>query len=135
MPRHSRTLVCFRLGREHYDIAIDNYRRAAAIDSNLPGLQLNLGLALFKAAQFPAAIESFSSELIKHPDDQRLTILLGMAPLRHERFPGGHSYLKRAADRDPQSLTLRMTLMQSLPGQQAVSMRSQHAAGDSESQW
>jgi tetratricopeptide (TPR) repeat protein len=99
--------------QEHYDTAIDNYRHAAAINSNLPGLQLNLGLALFKAAQFPAAIESFSSELIKHPGDQRLTILLGMAHFGLKDYLVAIPYLKRATEGDPQSLTLRMTLMQS----------------------
>src|SRR5579859_7538771 len=58
--------------------AIDYYRRATAIDPDLPGLQTNLGLALFKVAQFPDALKSLSVSLRKHPGDQRLTILLGM---------------------------------------------------------
>jgi len=49
--------------QEHYDTAIDYYRRAVVIKSDLPGLQMNLGLALFKAAQFPDAIKTFSAEI------------------------------------------------------------------------
>ena len=65
--------------QEHYEAAIGYYRQAMAINSGIPGVQMNLGLALFKVAQFPDAIESFSAEIKKHPGDLRLTILLGMA--------------------------------------------------------
>ncbi len=42
--------------QEHYEKAIDYDQRAMAINPDLPGLQMNLGLTLFKAAQFPDAI-------------------------------------------------------------------------------
>jgi tetratricopeptide (TPR) repeat protein len=99
--------------QDHYDAAIDFYHRALAIDSNLPGLQMNLGLALFKVAQFPDAIKAFSSEIKKHPGDPRLTILLGMAHYGMKDYLVAIPYLQRAAERDPQSVALRMTLSQS----------------------
>jgi tetratricopeptide (TPR) repeat protein len=99
--------------QEHYEAAIGYYRRAMAIDSDVQGLQMNLGLALFKAAQFPDAIKSFSSEIEKHPDDPRLTILLGMAHYGMKDYLVAVPYLQRATERDPENLTLRTTLAQS----------------------
>jgi tetratricopeptide (TPR) repeat protein len=99
--------------QEHYDTAIDYYRRAVVIKSDLPGLQMNLGLALFKAAQFPDAIKTFSAEIKKHPGDRRLTILLGMAHYGMKDYLVTIPYLQRAIESDPQNLTLRMTLARS----------------------
>ena len=99
--------------QEHYETAIDFYRRASAINSELPGLQMNLGLALFKVAQFPDAIKSFSFEIKKHPNDARLTILLGMAHYGMKDYLVAIPYLKRGAEGDPKNITLRMTLARS----------------------
>jgi len=98
---------------EHYVDAIDYYRRAIAINSSLPGLQMNLGLALFKVGQFPDAIKCFTSEIKKHPGDLRLTILLGMAHFEMKDYLVAIPYLQRATERDPQSLALYTTLAQS----------------------
>ena len=99
--------------QEHYETAIDYYRRALAINSDLPGLQMNLGLALFKVAQFPDAIKSFSSEIEKHPGDLRLMVLLGMAHYGMKDYLIAIPYLQRATERDPENLTLRVTVAHS----------------------
>lgn len=99
--------------QEHYDTAIAHYRQALALSPEYPGLQMNLGLALFKAAQFPGAIKSFTAEIRKHPGDQRLTILLGMAHYGIGDYLVAIPYLKQAAVKDPQNLPLRMTLAHS----------------------
>ncbi len=99
--------------QDHLETAIGYYRRASAIDSELPGLQTNLGLALFKAAQYPDAIKAFTSEIKKHPGDPRLIILLGMAHFWMKDYLVAIPYLQQATERDPQSLTLRTTLAQS----------------------
>lgn len=99
--------------QEHYNKAIDYYRKAAAINPDLPGLQTNLGLSLFKAAQFPDAIRAFTVEFGKHPDDPRLTILLGMAHYGMKDYLVAIPYLQRATEQDPQSVALRITLAHS----------------------
>ena len=112
-PRNAEALAHLGLleaRQERYETAIDHYRQATAIDSDLPGLQINLGLALFKAAQFPDAIETFSAEIKKHPSDLRLTILLGMAHYGMKDYLVAIPYLQRATERDPQNIPLRMTL-------------------------
>lgn len=99
--------------QQHYDAAIANYRKALALNPGLPGLQMNLGLALFKAKDFKDSIKPFNAELKKHPDDQRLTILLGMAHYGMGDYFVAIPYLRKAAERDPQSLPLRLALAHS----------------------
>lgn len=98
---------------QHYQEAIASYRQAIELDPAMPGLRMNLGLALFKADQFPAAIKVFSAELRKHPGDDRLIILLGMSHFGMGDYLVAIPYLKKAAESDPQSLPLRLTLAHS----------------------
>ena len=99
--------------QEHYDKAISFYREALALSPEFPGLQMNLGLALFKTNQFQASIKPFTAELQKHPGDQRLTILLGMAHYGMGDYLVAIPYLRQAAEKDSQNLTLRLTLAHS----------------------
>src|ERR1700746_2854644 len=69
--------------QQHYKEAVAYYRKALALNPNIPGLRLNLGLALFKGGQLKEAIPEFKTLLKSAPagsaDAQRLTILIGMA--------------------------------------------------------
>src|SRR5215469_5333289 len=115
-PRNAEALAHMGLleaRQQHLETAIGYYRRAAAIDPDRPGLQMNLGLALFKAAQFPDAIQSFLSEIRKHPGDQRLMILLGMAHYGMKDYLVAIPYLQKAVERSPQDVTLGLTLVRS----------------------
>src|SRR3954449_8578458 len=42
-----------------YDLAIQHYKAALQLDSRLPGLYLNLGLAYFKSKHLPEAAAAF----------------------------------------------------------------------------
>ncbi len=103
--------------QEHYKEAVPLYRKALALNPAVPGLRLNLGLALFKEGQWKEAIAEFVPLLKSQPPDsaeaERLTILLGMAHYSLGEFAQAVPYLKRAAQRDAQNLTLRMTLAHS----------------------
>ena len=99
--------------QEHYTEAIRFYRKALAIDSAMPGLRLNLGLALFKDGDYKQAIEMFTPLLKAQPEDQRLTVLMGMAHYGLGEFAAATPYLKQAADHDAQNLTLLLTLAHS----------------------
>jgi tetratricopeptide (TPR) repeat protein len=115
-PRDAEALAHLGLmeaRQERLEVAIGYYRRALAVNPDFPSLRMNLGLALFKAAQFPDAIRMFTSELTKHPGDPRLTILLGMAHYGMNDYLVAIPYLQRAAQRDVQSVPLRMTLAHS----------------------
>ncbi|KAA6458756.1 tetratricopeptide repeat protein [Acidobacteria bacterium AB60] len=103
--------------QQHYTEAIPLYRKALEIDPNIPGLRLNLALALFKGGQLKESIPEFEA-LAKtaapgSPDQQRVTILLGMAHYGSAEYPQAIPYLRDAAQQDPQNLPLRLALAHS----------------------
>src|SRR5579863_138790 len=63
--------------QEHYKQAVPLYRKALALNPAMPGLRLNLGLALFKGGEFKDAIQIFDrllkTEPASSPEAQRLT--------------------------------------------------------------
>ncbi|MGB8261297.1 MAG: tetratricopeptide repeat protein [Terracidiphilus sp.] len=102
---------------ERFKEAVPLYRKALALGPDIPGLRMNLGLALFKSGSLKEAIQEFGDLLKKapvdSPDHQRLTILIGMAHYGLAEYPEAIPYLKEAADRDAQSLPLRLALAHS----------------------
>lgn len=115
-PRNAEGLAHLGLiesRQEHYGEAISHYRRALALDSAFPNLQMNLGLALFKTDQFGEAIKSFGAELQQHPADLRLITLLGMAHYAMGDYLVAVPYLEKATENDPQNVALRLTLAHS----------------------
>ncbi|HTW81999.1 MAG TPA: tetratricopeptide repeat protein [Terracidiphilus sp.] len=103
--------------QEHYKDAIPLYRKALALDSSIPGLRLNLGLAYFKAGEMKDALQEFSTLLAStpqsSPDRQRLAILVGMCHYSLGQYAQAAVYLKEAVSRDPQNLELLLTLAHS----------------------
>jgi tetratricopeptide (TPR) repeat protein len=101
--------------QEHYKDAVPLYRKALALNPSMPGLHLNLGLALFKGGEPKAAIQQF--QLVKpkagSPEAQRVAILLGMAHYGQGEYADAVPYLKQAAVSDPQNLELRLALAHS----------------------
>jgi tetratricopeptide (TPR) repeat protein len=103
--------------QEHFKEAVPLYRKALALNPAVPGLRLNLGLALFKGGEVKLAIPEFKA-LLKtaapgSPDAARLTILLGMAYYGAGDYAEAAHYLKIAAVADPQNLPLRLSLAHS----------------------
>jgi tetratricopeptide (TPR) repeat protein len=103
--------------QEHYKEAIPLYQKALSLNPAVPGLRLNLALALFKDGQLTQAIPEFSA-LLKaappdSPDAQRLTILLGMSHYGLGQYAEAVPLLKQAAAHDPQNLPLRLALAHS----------------------
>jgi tetratricopeptide (TPR) repeat protein len=100
--------------QQHYKEAVPFYRKALALNPNIPGLRLNLGLALFKAGELKDAIAEF--KLVRKgapsdsPDAQRMAILIGMAYYGLGDYSNAAPYLKEATDRDPNNLKLLLAL-------------------------
>lgn len=108
-------LLLARQGR--YKEAIPYYRKALAIKSNVPGLRLDLALALFKAGDLKAAALQFQILLkaaaANSAEAQRYTILLGMSYYGQADYTKAALYLQRAVDRDATSLPMLYALAQS----------------------
>ncbi|MGC2614349.1 MAG: tetratricopeptide repeat protein, partial [Terracidiphilus sp.] len=87
--------------QDHYKEAVPLYRKALALKPNIPGLRLNLGLALFKAGELKAAIPEFTTLLNSappnSPEAMRYTILLGMSHYGLGQYEQAAPYLKTAA--------------------------------------
>lgn len=96
--------------QEHYPEAIKYYRRAMALNVAMPGLRLNLGIAFFKAGDYRQAIADLDPLLKARPDDQQLTILVGMSHYGLNQFAAAAPFLQKASKRDPQNPTLLLTL-------------------------
>jgi tetratricopeptide (TPR) repeat protein len=103
--------------QEHFTEAVPLYRKALAMNPAVPGLRLNLGLALFKGGDLKGAIPEFSVLLKSVPESspeaQRLTILIGMAHYGLAEYAEAVPYLRKAAAQDAQNLPLRLALAHS----------------------
>jgi tetratricopeptide (TPR) repeat protein len=103
--------------QEHYKEAIPQYRKALTLDPAMPGLRLNLGLALFKGGELKEAIQTFlpilKREPATSPEAQRVTALVGIAEYGVGQYAAAVPYLKTAASNDPQNLQFRLLLAHS----------------------
>jgi tetratricopeptide (TPR) repeat protein len=103
--------------QEHYKEAVPLYRKALAMNPSVPGLRLNLGLALFKGGEPKEAIQEFSvllkSAPPSSPEAQRMRILIGMAHYGLAEYTEAIPFLKDAAAQDAQNLPLRLALAHS----------------------
>ena len=116
-PEPYAQLAVLEARQEHYKEAVPLYRKALAMNPNVPGLRLNLGLALFKSGDLKDALLEFSKSLQStsagSPDAQRLTILIGMCHYGLAQYVEAVPYLKEAASTDAQNLPLRLALAHS----------------------
>jgi len=103
--------------QQHYPEAVRYYRRAYAIKPSMPGLQMNLGLALFKAGDMKEAARVFLSLYRRAPPDspdaQRLRLLIGMSDYGSAQYAAAVPFLRDAMARDPQNLPYRLVLAHS----------------------
>jgi len=103
--------------QEHYKEAVPLYRKALALGPKNPGVQLNLGLALFKGGELKQAIQVFTlllkSQPSASPQAQQLTTLMGMAHYGLGEYAEAAPYLKQAAVGDARNLPLRLALAHS----------------------
>jgi len=103
--------------QEHFKEAVPLYRKALTINPSMPGLRLNLGLALFKSGELKEAVQTFlpllKSEPATSPEAQRITALVGIAKYGVGEYAASIPYLKTAATNEPQNLQYRLLLAHS----------------------
>ena len=110
--------ACAHLGllearQEHYKEAVLLYRKALQLGATVPGLRLNLGLALFEGGDLEGAIQEIEPLEKSQPGSQQLNVLLGMAHYGLAQYVEAIAYLREAALHDQKNLPLRLTLAQS----------------------
>jgi len=103
--------------RERYNEAVSFYKKALIKDPGIPGLQLNLGLALFKGGELKEAAGVFTSLLKTQsegsPEALRLTALIGLADYGTGQYAAAVPFLEKATAADPQNLPFRLALAHS----------------------
>jgi tetratricopeptide (TPR) repeat protein len=103
--------------QERYKEAVPHYRKALELDPEMPGLRLNLGLALFKIGELKEAIWTFEpllkSQPPSSPEAQRLRTLIGLAHYGLQEYAAAVPYLKKATASDPENLPFRLVLAHS----------------------
>lgn len=91
--------------KENYKAAIQDYKRAVALDPDLPGLYLNLGLAWFKLGNFTEAAKAFEQANRKTPSEQGST-LLAMSEFGLGRYREASARLASLAAANPDNTEL-----------------------------
>lgn len=106
----ARGLALAREGK--YELAISHYQAAQRLDSHLPGLALNLGLAYFKSKRLPEAAATFEKAVQADGNSFQARALLGMSYYGCARYREAAVQLKLAAEIQPDNVELRYTLAQ-----------------------
>jgi tetratricopeptide (TPR) repeat protein len=96
-----------------YELAIQHYKAALRLDSAVPGLQLNLGLAYFKSNHLREAAAAFEEAVRADSGSFQARALLGMSYYGSSRYRDAAAQLKLASEAQPDNLELRYTLAQS----------------------
>jgi tetratricopeptide (TPR) repeat protein len=100
--------VYSQLGR--YEDAIAKYHQALKLVPGQPMVIYNLGLAYYKASNFPAAVEQFSAIVRKEPDYLNARILLADSLFRLGDFKKVIALMEKPANDKPKDLSIAYIL-------------------------
>jgi len=98
--------------QQHNDLneAIDDYRKALAIDPKLAEARANLGAALSAAGQFDAAIAEDTQALASAPDKSAVRMNLGLAYYKKGDMEGAHTAFEAVHAARPQDVAAAVLL-------------------------
>lgn len=111
-------LACAHLGlltahEENYTAAEGYYRRALKLDPRMQGLQLDLGLALFKQGKLLEAAAPLKAAAAAMPGNLQPRLLLAMSYYGAGKYAEAVPWLRFAVQKAPQNMQLRGVLAQS----------------------
>jgi tetratricopeptide (TPR) repeat protein len=115
-PRNSDAwahLGLIRALEGNYPEAVIAYREALQLHSHLPGLEVDLGLALFKQQKLEEAVQPLQAAVAESPNEIKPKLLLAMSYYGLGKYVEVVPYLTAAVNSSPENLQLRMTLAQS----------------------
>ena len=96
--------------RHDLNEAIDDYRKALAIDPKLAEARANLGAALSAAGQFDAAIAEDTKALASAPDKSSVRMNLGLAYYKKGDMEGAHTAFEAVHAARPQDVAAAVLL-------------------------
>lgn len=98
--------------QQHNDLtsAIEDYRKALAIDPKLGEARANLGAALSAAGQFDEAIREDTRALAAAPDKVQVRMNLGLAYYKKGDFENAHTAFEAVHSARPQDLSASVLL-------------------------
>ncbi len=96
--------------RNDLNAAIDNYRKALAIDPKLAEARANLGAALSAAGQFDAAIAEDTKYLVSAPDNTAVRMNLGLAYYKKGDMESAHTAFAAVHAARPQDVAAAVLL-------------------------
>ena len=101
-------------GRQFYDLAVMEYRKALEIEPGRPGLRYRLGEALLASAGDPAqaddALRQFEMELADNPSHAGAAMRAGEIHYAKSRLEDALGYLERAVELRPDFPDARLSL-------------------------
>lgn len=111
-------LGLLRAERQDFRGAAEQFALAAKWDSQLPGIDYNLGLAYFKSQSYKEAIRPLENELRLHPDNQPAARLLGLTLFRSGDYAKASDLLSAAVAAQSADIDTYYALTSSLIKQQ-----------------
>jgi len=97
----------------NYPGAVVAYNKALELDPTIKGLRVNLGLALFKEAQFKEALPVLKAAAVDSPQDARPKLLIAMISYGMSQYEEAIPYFEQSVNDSPDNLHLRMLLAES----------------------
>src|SRR5256884_5245736 len=95
-------------------MAAEQFALASKLNSQLEGVNFNLGLAAFKAELYKEATNPLEKELSAHPNNVQAKQLLGLSYFMLENYPKASQLLSDVIAAKPSNVGLYYTLALSL---------------------
>jgi tetratricopeptide (TPR) repeat protein len=103
-------LGTLKLNTRDYPAALEDLKRAAELNPQLPDVYSFYGLAQLGAGDPSGAAESFRKELAVNPQDYMSNLQLGILTRQDEKFDEAATYLHRALNMRPGDVVARFQL-------------------------
>src|ERR1700750_1012524 len=88
--------------------AADAFESARRLNPRAPGIQKQIGLALFQAKEFRGAVPSLEAARAEQPDDMQVLLALGTSLARLQQLPQAQAVFADLLERHPNSAQLHL---------------------------
>ncbi|MGV3516570.1 tetratricopeptide repeat protein [Luteitalea sp.] len=103
-------MATVHLRRTDNPAALDELKKAAALNPKLPLVHSLMGRALLRTGDQEGAARAFAAELANNPNDFQANVEIGDLRKREQKFDEAEPYIRRALRMRPQDPTARFSL-------------------------